>query len=318
MHQIRVCGSIASPFQIKLCGAATSFPVSLGVVLSYSVPMILGFLGKGGSGKSSVATQMTLHLAAAQRTVLAVDADHNMDLSYNLLNGELPSLRFLGDSSLDIMAYAGLNNGERYEALFLTKTLVRFRLSPPDSFTGKYTFPIREGLALMAAGPQTDAVLYGKACSHVLTTPLKVFLPLLQLAEGQAVVVDEKAGADGVSTGIVTGIDVGVIVAEPAIHSIKVALQIAELMDFHETPYVFVGNKVGSDDDEDFLTEKLGQKPVAALAQSDRIRRDPSHHMLEWQASMKAVVAAAEIRIRHDRLARTMKKFHRNEAFSGA
>lgn len=292
------------------------YPLSLEIILPYSISMILGFLGKGGSGKSSASTQMALHLAVTKRAVLAVDADHNMDLSYNLLNGERPSLRFLGDGLPDIRAYVGLKKDQRYEELFLREFSACFRLNPPDSFTRKYTFQINENLSLMAAGPQTNAVLHGKACSHILTTPLKLYLPLLRLMAGHAVVVDEKAGADGVSTGIVTGIDVGVIVVEPAIHSAKVARQIAALMDFHETPYVFVGNKVRSNEDKNLLKELLEEEPVAAFMDTVQIQRNPSGRVAEWHDELEAVVAAAETKLRHDRLARTAKKFSRNESFS--
>ena len=78
-----------------------------------------------------------------------------------------------------------------------------FSLSPADSYTDRYTHRVKDRLRLMMAGEQTDTVLYGKACSHILTTPLKIYLPLLQIRENDVVVMDEKAGADGVTTGIV-------------------------------------------------------------------------------------------------------------------
>lgn len=277
--------------------------------------MILGFLGKGGSGKSSAATQMALHLAGTQQTVLAVDADHNMDLSFNLLNGEQPSFPFLGESLPDIRSYVGLMSDERYEDVFQRKIVAHFRIKPADPFTASYTRKISPNLSLMAAGPQTDAVLYGKACSHILTTALKIYLPLVELDTDHTVIVDEKAGADGVSTGIVTGIDVGVIVAEPALHSTKVALQIASLMDFHGTPYIFVGNKVQSAGDTEFIADSLGEKPVAVLTEAWQIKRDPSRVVPQWRDSLAAVFIAATAAARHDRWARTVNKFRRNKAF---
>jgi len=46
--------------------------------------MKIAFLGKGGSGKSTLATAAVRHLHSTGRHVLAIDADHNMDLSFNL------------------------------------------------------------------------------------------------------------------------------------------------------------------------------------------------------------------------------------------
>jgi CO dehydrogenase nickel-insertion accessory protein CooC1 len=167
----------------------------------------------------------------------------------------------------------------------------------------------------MVAGPQTDIVLYGQSCSHVLTTPLKIYLPLLDLQENEYVVVDEKAGADGVSTGIVTGIDVGVIVCEPALHSIKTALQIAELMDFYETPYVFVGNKIQSSEDKEFVEKILGRAPVCYFLESNHIKRDPGMIVHEWSDEITTIIKKARGLNDNDRLRRTQMKFKRNKKF---
>lgn len=277
--------------------------------------MILGFLGKGGSGKSSVSSQMALYLASIEKSVVGIDADHNMDLSYNLAEGEVPELNYYGKSLMDLQAAVGLVEGERYSEAFLKDTTKRFTLTPVSEEIEKYSVVLPNGIRVMSAGPQTETVLYGKACSHVLTTPLKILLPLLELQENEVVVVDEKAGADGVSTGIVTGVDVGVIVCEPALHSVKTAKQIAELMEFYETPYVFVGNKVTSSEDKDFIADSLGQEPVAYLMESTGIKRNPSVLVSEWKDELQMVFEKAQEISQNNRLERTIQKFKRNHEF---
>jgi CO dehydrogenase nickel-insertion accessory protein CooC1 len=96
----------------------------------------------------------------------------------------------------------------------------------------------------MVAGPHTENIMAGNSCSHTLTTPLKVYLPLLSLKEGEYTVIDERAGVDGVGTGITTGFDLAVIVSEPTLHGLKTAKQIADMLEFYKTPYVFALNKV--------------------------------------------------------------------------
>ena len=277
--------------------------------------MILGFLGKGGSGKSSVSSQMALYLASVDKSVTGIDADHNMDLSYNLAGGEVSDLNYYGKSLMDLQAAVGLVEGEKYTEAFLRDTSKRFSLTPVSAEIEQYSVMLPNGIRVMSAGPQTDTVLYGKACSHVLTTPLKILLPLLELQENEVVVVDEKAGADGVSTGIVTGIDVGVIVCEPALHSVKTAKQIAELMDFYETPYVFVGNKVTSSEDKDFIEQSLGKSPAAYLMESTSIKRNPSELVSEWTDELQAIYDQAQKISTNNRLERTIKKFKRNHEF---
>ena len=283
---------------------------------SGSENMILGFLGKGGSGKSSVSSQMALFLNEAGTSVLAIDADHNMDLSYNLSAGDTPTLHYFSHSLADLQHAVGLAEGEKYTEAFLSHTASRFSLAPLSPEIATYSQVLANGVRLMTAGPQTDTVLYGKACSHSLTTPLKILLPLLDLQKNEVVIVDEKAGADGVSTGIVTGIDVGVIVCEPALHSVKTAKQIAELMDFYETPYVFVGNKVTSSEDKDFITAALGREPATFLMESTSIKRAPSARVSEWTDELTTIFKKAESLNQDNRLERTVKKFKRNQAFT--
>jgi CO dehydrogenase maturation factor len=278
--------------------------------------MILGFLGKGGSGKSSVATQMALFLRAQGKAVLAIDADHNMDLSYNLFGGRLPKMRYVSESLKDMQTYIHLPDTTKYSEAFLRNVETRFSLAPQDTVTTTYTTKIEDNLHLMAAGPQTDTVLYGKSCSHSLTTALKVYLPLLNLKENEMVVVDEKAGADGVTTGIVTGIDVGVIVCEPALHSTKTAKQIAELMDFYGTPYVFVGNKINDSEDKDFIENELGSAPAAYFMQNSGVKRNPSESVVEWHDELSEVITVARRLNKNDRLERTKAKFARNHEFA--
>jgi len=280
--------------------------------------MILGFLGKGGSGKSSVSSQMALFLNQNNQSVLAIDADHNMDLSYNLSNGDVPEFKYFSQSLSDLQQSVGLKDGEKYTKAFLQDVDMRFSLSSLSAEIAQYSTVLENNIRLMTAGPQTDNVLYGTHCSHSLTTPLKILLPLLELKENEVVIVDEKAGADGVSTGIVTGIDVGVIVCEPALHSVKTAKQIAELMDFYETPYVFVGNKVTSSEDKDFIVEQLGHEPVALMMESNSIKRDPSISVSEWADELQTVFEKAQLLSQNNRLERTIAKFKRNNEFANA
>lgn len=277
--------------------------------------MILGFLGKGGSGKSSVSTQVTLWLQKSNKEVLAIDADHNMDLAYNILNGRVPNdMPYFGSSIQDMGKYVELDTGEKYDQAFLKNTPKRFTLNPIDIITQKYS-QLNNGIRVMSAGPQTNTVLYGQSCSHSLTTPLKIYLPLLELNENEYVTVDEKAGADGVSTGIVTGIDVGIIVCEPALHSIKTAKQIAELMDFYDTPYVFVANKIQNSEDKDFIVKTLGKEPVCYLLESNNIKRNPSTIVSEWSDEIQIIISQAEEMNKNNRLERTQVKFERNKEF---
>lgn len=277
--------------------------------------MILSFLGKGGSGKSSVASQMAFSLRNQKRVVLAIDADHNMDLSYNLTGGKPPTdLLYFSGALADWQLAIDASLSCKYSEVFLDRIDKRFTLSPLSLEIEKYSKLLLNGVRLMTAGPQTEAVLFGQSCSHSLTTPLKLLLPLLSLKPDEIVVVDEKAGADGVSTGIVTGIDVGVIVCEPTLHSIKTAKQITSLMDFYDTPYLLLGNKVTSDKEKAWLESMLGNL-VAVLPEIEVIKRNPYHLVSEWQTPLVEVYKKAKQLNKNNRLVRTREKFKRNYEF---
>jgi CO dehydrogenase maturation factor len=224
--------------------------------------MIIGFLGKGGSGKSTLSTALARHLHARGNVVLAIDADHNMDLAWNLTGDT--DLPYLGESIGDMNEYAGISKDESYKNIFLIDIFPKFSLSPMDPFTKKYSKAIEGTLSLMASGPHTETILGGNKCSHSLSTSLKIYLPFLELKEDQAVVVDEKASSDAAGTGVPTGFTVSYIVVEPTLHSIKAAHQIAHTLDFYNAPYEFILNKVADDESKIFALSNL-QKPPLAL-----------------------------------------------------
>lgn len=279
--------------------------------------MIIGFLGKGGSGKSTLATQFSLFLHTRGKTVLAVDADHNMDLTFNLTSNERPRTAF-GNSMPALRDYCQLKADEHISQIFKRDSLPTFDLTPMDSYTKSHSTTVLNGLHLMTAGPQTDAVLYGQSCSHSLTTPLKVYLPLLNLEENEFVVVDEKAGADGVSTGIVTGIDIGVIVFEPTLHSIKTAKQIAELMNFYQTPYLLVANKF-TEADSAYIKENMSGRDFLTIPTQTCLKHEPGTLSSVLYPNLQELFTKIlSTTPSNTRAKRTQDKFNRNETYSAA
>lgn len=219
--------------------------------------MIIGFLGKGGSGKSTLSTEFIRFLESKGKSVLAVDADHNMDLSFNLCghsNGP-----FFGSSLNQLKKHIGLSPEQNYRETFLLSSDPSFNLNPADLYTQCFSTKISDSVRLMTAGPHTEEIFKDATCSHSLFTPLKIYLPYLNLGHDEFVVVDEKAGADGAGTGVASSFDLAVIVSEPTEHGVKTAQQIAGMLDIFETPYIFVGNKIIDIEDTNFIVEKLGK-----------------------------------------------------------
>lgn len=227
--------------------------------------MIVGFLGKGGSGKTTLSTLFTKHLLDEGKKVLAIDADHNMDFSFNL--GANSESKYFGKSMSEIKKYVGANPDTmlHYRSIFTDGPKKRFSLFPHDEFTANFVNDVDTNLSLLIAGPHVDEIWEGNKCSHSLFTMLKIYLPYLDLKSEEYVVVDEKAGMDPVGTLVPAGFDVAVIAVEPTVHAIKTANQIAEGLLKYKTPYVFVGNKVNKDEHQNLLDSSLSKKTIVSF-----------------------------------------------------
>jgi CO dehydrogenase nickel-insertion accessory protein CooC1 len=226
--------------------------------------MIIGFLGKGGSGKSTLSTKVINFLSQNKNnTVLAIDADYNMDLLHNFEAGD--DLDFLGDDAKFLMKKVlGVDEKAMYTDIVLDKNNAnKFSISQPDEFTEKHSKKLKENLHLMAVGPHSENVLNGKMCSHGLGALLKAYLPLIDIKEDEYIIVDEKAGVDSVGTGIPTGFNMSIIVVEATVYGVKAAKQISGLLENHyHLPYAYIINKVKSDTDINIIKEELGEKHI--------------------------------------------------------
>jgi CO dehydrogenase nickel-insertion accessory protein CooC1 len=163
-----------------------------------------------------------------------------MDFKYNL--GHENEMNYIGQSLGDVFEAMNIKNTK--EVINLEDEFV-FSISPLDKLTEKYSVQMPdENLRLMVAGPHTKEMMDGLQCSHGLTVPLKAYLPFLKMSDGEYCVVDEKAGTDGVGTGITTGWNAAVVVAEATPHGVKSAKQIISMLKFYNTPYAVIINKV--------------------------------------------------------------------------
>lgn len=188
--------------------------------------MKIAFVGKGGSGKSSVSWLAIKTLENTGKHVLGIDADHNMDLTSNL--GIDPSVTpLMHTTEKEFMEKMSVCNDKNCSHTTLDANhLPTFTID--DDYTKSITYPVSNNIDLINIGLGSPDILFTSVCSHGLSGPLKYYLGLLD-AKDSWVVIDSVAGADMLNYGLYAGIDAVIGVVEPHRNSIKVFEQIKEI-----------------------------------------------------------------------------------------
>jgi CO dehydrogenase maturation factor len=235
--------------------------------------MKIAFVGKGGSGKTTLSSLFVQYLAARGLPVVAIDADINQHLAEALGAAEP---RPMGTHLPEIKEYLRGSNPRISSAEVMVKTtppghgsrLLRPGGDDPVHALGAAT-PC--GALLLATGPFDDEDL-GVACYHSKTGAVELYLNHLVDGPGEYVVVDCTAGADSFASGLFTRFDLTVLVAEPTRKGISVYRQWQSYAEGFDVPVALVGNKLQSPADAAFLSSQAGAEPLAAIGYEPAVR----------------------------------------------
>jgi CO dehydrogenase maturation factor len=236
--------------------------------------MKIAFVGKGGSGKTTVASLFARHLAARGLPVLAIDADINQHLGAALgqSDEEAAAMPAMGNHLNEIKDYLRGTNPRIRSAATMVKT------TPPG--TGSRLVgvtdsnPIYERLSrhldeirLLATGPFAEDDL-GVACYHAKVGAVELLLNHMIDGPGEYVVVDMTAGADAFASGMFTRFDRTFLVAEPTRKAVSVYRQYRCYADDHDVAISVVGNKINGQDDVAFLRREVGEDLLVCIEYS--------------------------------------------------
>jgi CO dehydrogenase maturation factor len=249
----------------------------------------IAFVGKGGSGKTTLSALFVRHLAAAGAPVTAIDADINQHLgvALGLTEDESAAIPAMGEHLPKIKDYLRGDNPRIASAESMVKTTPPGRGSRLLRLGG--ADPIQSGLAvnvplavnvspaagggarLMVTGPFDEEDL-GVACYHAKTGAVELYLNHLMDGAGEYVVVDMTAGADTFASGLFTRFDLMFLVVEPTRKGVAVYRQYTEYAADHDVAIAVIGNKVHGDDDVAFLREQIGPSLLSCFGQSAAVR----------------------------------------------
>lgn len=240
--------------------------------------MKVAFVGKGGSGKTTLASLFTSYLADAGHPVLAIDADINQHLAMALGASEeqAAALPTLGDNLPLIKEYLRGDNPRIPSADAMIKT------TPPGRGSRLVTLgennPITDtcvrqvgGVRLAVTGQFADDDL-GVSCYHSKVGAAELLLNHLVDGQGEYVVVDMTAGADAFASGLFTRFDVTFLVCEPTVRSVGVFRQYTGYARDFGVRLAVVGNKVTDDEDVEFLREQVGDSLLGWVTGSGHVR----------------------------------------------
>ncbi|TDC52697.1 ATP-binding protein [Actinomadura sp. KC345] len=247
--------------------------------------MKVAFVGKGGSGKTTLSSLFVRHLAGRGLPVVAIDADINQHLgvALGLDEDRAAKIPALGDRLHEIKEHLRGDNPRISSASAMVKTtppgagsrLLRFRGDDPFHDAGQEMGPDGvmggAGITLLATGPFKDDDL-GVACYHSKTGAVELYLNHLVDLPGEYVVVDMTAGADTFASGLFTRFDLMFLVAEPTRKGVGVYRQYTEYARDYDVAIRVVGNKVQTDDDIAYLREYVGDDLLTWVGQSAAVR----------------------------------------------
>jgi CO dehydrogenase maturation factor len=240
--------------------------------------MRIAFCGKGGSGKTSIASLFIRYLTANNEDVLAIDGDINQHLGQALAidEGVLNELPRLGHSMSMLKEYVAGDNARVSPEHIIESTPAgngsRFiTFSGGDPVTENLIY--RNGnLRFVAVGGHDEADV-GTTCFHKFTGAEGIFLNHLLDKPEEFVIGDMCAGADPfASSGLASRYDAIFIVLEPTLKSIGVFKQAEEYARPFGIPLFVIANKVSGEEDENFIRQKTGQEILASFANLDVLR----------------------------------------------
>jgi CO dehydrogenase maturation factor len=208
--------------------------------------MKIAISGKGGVGKTILASLLSKMFAEAGYSVLAIDADPNSNLAATLGFPHPDDVTPISEMSALIEERTGAPPG---------KASSFFKLNPKvDDLPEKYSLKYN-GIRLMVMGRIKKG---GTGCYCPENALLQALITHLLLGRDEVVILDMEAGVEHLGRATAKAVDKLIIVVEPGRRSVETAHRIKKLaqeIGLHNI--AIVGNKIRGQSEQEFLTSSL-------------------------------------------------------------
>lgn len=228
--------------------------------------MKIAFVGKGGSGKSTISA-LFARMLGDQRPVYYIDADINQ--SSHLLFGIHPDTLppELGNEVYRIKEHVmGKNIAHISEFIKTSPPGAGSRILDASEHDPIYSAfsTASHGVRFMRVGGFRDEEL-GTHCYHAKTGGLEVLLNYTREPRDTYIICDMTAGADAFASGLFTRFDITYLVMEPTLQSTEVFLQYKSYADKHGVAITPVANKIKNEGDITYIKRRTEQSPIASI-----------------------------------------------------
>lgn len=199
--------------------------------------MKIATVGKGGSGKTTIAAALARVFAEDGRHILAIDGDPNPNLALML-----GMTRDAADR-IDYIPASAMTQGEKVNGVVQMVPTI-----PPDEIMARYGHKAADNVDLIVMGRPAHGTA-GSGCMCASHRAVRGLIAELT-AFGEHTVTDMEAGLEHLKRGTARHVDVMLIVAEPYYRSLEAAMRTAELAEELGIPFVrVIANKVRGKED---------------------------------------------------------------------
>lgn len=215
--------------------------------------MRVAFTGKGGVGKTTLASFFIRSLAKEKRRVLAVDCDPDSNLA--------AALGFSDASKITPISKMKDLINERME--IKDGTPIFYKLNPkmddiPEKFLNRMDLVSLIVMGIVERG--------GGGCVCPASVFMRNLLSEIVLREGEDIVMDMDPGVEHLGRQTAKSVDEFIVVVEPSLKSVETAKKIEKLSKDIDVKNTFIiGNKIKNEKDKNFIRSNFNQSQILGL-----------------------------------------------------